>query len=201
MNWSDESRMRAEGLLERYPDRRSAVMPLLYIAMREEGRLTDAGMRHVAELTGMSAVQVEAIASFYTMFKREVGEHLVSVCTSVSCYLLGGEAVLAAVADEAGVSSGETTPDGALTVESVECIGACGGAPAVQVDYELIEGITEPKARELCRWLVDESPDSVVSDELQDRFGGVRSFDWGPQDATAAAGPIPAFGPYGSAAS
>jgi len=153
MTWPPDTMQRAEAVLAHYPERRSAVMPLLYIAMREDGRLTEEGMRRVADLTGMTSVQVESVASFHTMYKRRVGAHVVSVCTSISCHLLGGREVLAAVSDETGVPAGETARDGSITIESVECIGACGGAPAVQVDYELVEGVTPEKGRELCRWL------------------------------------------------
>jgi NADH-quinone oxidoreductase subunit E len=196
--WSEAARARAESLVASYPDRRSAVMPLLYIAMHQEGRLTEDGIVAVAELTGLSTAQVHGVASFYTMYKREVGRHLLSVCTSISCHLLGAEEVLGAPADEATVVAGGTADDGSVTVEAVECIGACGGAPAAQVDYETVEGLTAETVRALCRWLIDETPAEVRSDDLQERFGGRRSFDWGPEDETAAIGPVPAFGPYGT---
>lgn len=190
---------RAHEIVASYPDKRSAVMPLLYLAMHEEGRLTSDGIRSVAELTGITSVQVDAIATFYTMYKEKVGRHLVSVCTSISCHLLGASEVLAAAADEAGVSPGGTTDDGALTVEGVECIAACGGAVAAQVNYEFVEGVTPEAVRSLCRWLIDEAPESVNSDDLQERFGSGQSFEWGPTDPTTVPGPVPAFGPYGTA--
>ena len=212
MTWDAATLARANALLAKYPERRSAVMPLLYIAMRHDGRLTDDGMRQVAELTGLTPVQVESVASFYSMYQRHLGAHVVSVCASISCHLLGGREVLSAVCDQTGIPAGETAADGSITVEAVECIGACGGAPAVQVDYELIEGITPEKARELARWLLTlppapslregESPRSGVvirSDDLQERFGGRRSFPVGPADPVGAVGPFPAFGPFGTA--
>lgn len=198
-NWSAETASRADALVALYPEPRSAVMPLLYLAMREEGRLTDEGMQEVAARTGITAAQVLAVASFYTMFKREVGRHVVSVCRSIACHLLDSQAVMDAIADESGVPAGETADDGSLTVETVECIGACGGAPAIQVDYEMVEGLTPEKGRELVRWLLDEQPELVRSDDLQERFGGRRSFDWGPEDPAGAVGAYPAFGPYGTA--
>ena len=199
MSWSPATLERAQAILAQYPQRRSAVMPLLYIAMREDGRLTDEGMRQVAQLTGLTSVQVESVASFYSMYKRHVGAHVVSVCTSISCHLLGGRELLATMSDETGVPPGETAVDGSITVESVECIGACGGAPAVQVDYELVEGVTPEKGRELCRWLRAERPTLVRADELQKRFGGIRSFPAGADDPVGAVGPFPAFGPIGTA--
>ena len=190
----------AQQLLKRYPDKRSGVMPLLYMVARAEGHITDDGMRQVAELTGLTAAQVQSVASFYTMFKREdTGKYLISVCTSISCFLLGADEVLAAIVDETEVPDGETGTDGMFSVEHAECIGACGGAPAVQVNYELVEGVTADKARGLCQWLRDGRPAVVKSDEMQQLFGGQRSFDWGPSEDVGSAGPYPAFGPYGTA--
>jgi len=199
MTWDRQTDERAAVILARYPEKRSAVMPLLYLAMHEDGFLTNDGMRRVAGLTGLSAAQVEAVASFYTMYKRDaVGKYLVSVCTSVSCMLLGGDDVLDAIADETGVPDGETGEDGLFSVEHVECIGACGGAPAVQVNYELAEGVTPTQGRALCRWLSEERPGTVRGDDIQERFGGQRSFDWGSAEDEGATGAVPAFGPLGT---
>lgn len=198
MTWPPDTLQRARDIIARYPEARSAVMPLLYVAMRSDGGLTDAGMRQVAELTGLTPVQVESVATFYSMYKRHVGAHVVSVCTSISCHLLGGRDVLDAMAEATGIPAGETAPDGSLTLESVECIGACGGAPAVQVDYELIEGVTAGQGVELCKWLSSTRPAVVHGDELQERFGGRRSFPKGPDDGVGAVGPYPAFGPLGT---
>lgn len=198
-DWSTENRERAAKLVAAYPDRRSAVMPLLYVASLEHGHVTDEAMSQVARLTGMTAAQVQAVASFYTMYKRhDVGKYLVSVCTSITCYLLGADEVLAAVEAETDTPDGETSGDRLFSVEHVECLGACGGAVAVQVNYELIEGVSSAKGTELCRWLRDASPDPVFGDEMQALFGSQRSFDWGPAERQGATVPVPAFGPYGS---
>ncbi len=176
--WSEAAEERARQIISRYPQPRSAMMPLLYIAMKEDldrgaDRLTEDGMRRVADLVGVTPAQVVAVASFYTMYKRDrVGQYLVSVCTSLSCWLDGADDVLRAVEAEAGVPSGHTDRDGTITPEHVECIGACGGAPAVQVNYEFVEGVTPGRAREMVRWLRSEAPDQVTGDDLQDRFGG-----------------------------
>ncbi len=201
-DWSHANQERAQQLMARYPDVRSAVMPLLYIASLEHGHVTDEGMRQVAELIGLTPAQVHSVASFYTMYKRDgVGRYLVSVCTSISCFLRGADDVLAAVEEATGTVDGETSDDGMFSVEHVECIGACGGAPALQVNYEFVEGVTPDKAVALCRWLADGRPDVVRSDEMQALFGGRASFDPGPADPEGAIAPVPAFGPYGSAAS
>jgi len=199
-NWSYESQQRAEDLLGKYPEKRSAVMPLLYLAALEYGHVTNDAMRDVAELTGLTPAQVQSVASFYTMYRREpVGKYVVSVCTSISCYLRGADAVLEAIEDEAGILDGETTPDQLISVEHVECSGACGGAPAVSVNWELIEGLEPDKARDLVKWLREAQPDVVFGDEMQLLFGGRRSFDWGPREPEGAIAPLPAFDPYGTA--
>lgn len=197
--WSHSNRQRAARLLEEYPDRRSAVMPLLYLAAVEHGMVSPAAQKDVATLTGLTAAQVQAVASFYTMYKREnVGDYLISVCTSISCFLIDADEVLAAIVEETGTPDGETSPDGLFSVEHVECIGACGGATAVQVNYELVEGVTPGKGRDLCRWLRDAGPDVVFADEMQQLFGGTRSFDWGPTDPDGASVALPALRAYGT---
>jgi NADH-quinone oxidoreductase subunit E len=174
-------------------------MPLLYLAMAEEGHLSDEGMEEVAEWCEITPAQVLSVASFYTMYKRErTGDYLISCCTSISCMLLGGDDVLHAVEDESGVPHGETDDDGLLSVEHVECLGACGGAPAVQVNYELIEGVTPDKGRELVRWLKKARPEVVNTDEIQKLFGERRSFDWAIPDDGGATGPYPAFDRLGT---
>lgn len=174
-------------------------MPLLYLAMAEDGYLTNEGMEEVAAWCDITPAQVQSVASFYTMYKRErTGKYLVSCCTSISCMLLGGDDVLHAVEDESGVPHGETDDEGLLSVEHVECIGACGGAPAVQVNYELIEGVTPEKARELVKWLKKAKPAVVNTDEMQSLFGDKLSFDWAVSESDGAVGPYPAFQPLGT---
>ncbi len=198
-DWSAPNQERARTLLEAYPERRSAAMPLLYLASLEHGHLTPAAMAQVAELTGLTSAQVQSVASFYTMYKRDhVGRYLISVCTSISCFLMGADDVLEAIEEETGTPDGTTSSDGTFSVEHVECIGACGGAPAVQVNYELVEGVAPERGATLCRWLRESSPEVVVTDEMQKYFGGVRSFDWGITETVGAIAPVPAFGPYGS---
>ena len=152
MTWGADTLKRADDVIARYPQKRSAVMPLLYMAMKEDGRLTDEGMRQVAELTGLTPAQIQSVASFYVMYKTEAqGKYLVSVCSSISCFLLGADEVLHAVEQAAGVPAGEA--DDEIGVEHAECIGACGGAPACLVNFELVEGLTPEKAGVMIEWL------------------------------------------------
>ncbi|NND83844.1 MAG: hypothetical protein HKN46_01710 [Acidimicrobiia bacterium] len=199
MTWSPESMARAELILTKYPQKRSAVMPLLYIAMKEDGYLTDEGMATVGELTGLTSAQVQAVATFYVMYKTEPkGKYLISVCTSISCYLMGADDVLHAIEDAAGIPAGET--DDTIAVEHAECIGACGGAPACLVNYELVEGLTPDKGRDMVAWLRKALPEVINTDELQTLFGGDTSFDWAVKEENGATGPYPAFPAFGTAA-
>jgi len=199
-HWSRENQANAEAIIDSYPEVRSAVMPLLYIASLEHDYASDEAMREVASLTGITPVQLQSVASFYTMFRRDnPGDYLVSVCTSIACFLRDADDVLEAIEDAIAGASGETTSDGLITVEHVECIGACGGAPAVQVNYETIEGLTPEMATGLIKWLTDTKPEVVLADEMQQLFGGQQSFNWGPRESEGAFRPVPAFGPLGSA--
>jgi NADH:ubiquinone oxidoreductase subunit E len=199
-HWSRENQANAEAIIDSYPEVRSAVMPLLYIASLEHDYASEDAMREVASLTGITPVQLQSVASFYTMFRRDnPGDYLVSVCTSIACFLRDADDVLEAIEDAVAGAIGETTSDGAITVEHVECIGACGGAPAVQVNYETIEGLTPEMATGLIKWLTDTKPDVVLADEMQQLFGGQQSFNWGPKESEGAFRPVPAFGPLGSA--
>lgn len=196
--WPEAVEERARTIVAQYPNRRSAVMPLLYLAMSQDGYLTEAGMSEVAEWVGITPAQVLSVASFYTMYKMEpVGRYLISCCTSISCMLLNADEVLDALEDETGAAS--VDQDNLIAVEHAECIGACGGAPAVQVNYELIEGVTAEKARQLVQWLRKARPEVVNTDEMQNLFGGKRSFDWAIQEKLGAIGPFPAYEPFGTA--
>ena len=198
MTWSQDSLERADQIISLYPEKRSAIMPLLYLAMKEDGYLTPEGIATVAELTEVTAAQVQSVATFYLMYKTEpVGDYLVSVCSSISCYLLGADDLLHAIEDESGIPAGES--DGSMGVEHAECIGACGGAPALLVNYELVEGVTPDKGRELVRWLREARPESISTEEMQQLFGGRKSFDWAVREPDAATGPFPAFQTYGTA--
>lgn len=199
-NWSLDNQEHASRILSMYPEKRSAVMPLLYLASLEHNHASEEAMSQVAELVGITATQVRSVSTFYSMFKQEpVGKYLVSVCASISCHLLGGDDVLESVEAAAGVANGQTSDDGVISVERVECIGACGGAPAVQVNYELVEGVTAEKGAALVAWLTETAPEVILADEMQQLFGGQRSFDWGPTESVGAIAAVPAFGPLGSA--
>ena len=116
-------------LRKRYPDERSATIPALQLAQAEYGWLSPDAFREVADALDTTPAYCMSVASFYDMFHLEpVGRHLVEVCTNVSCALNGAQQVLEALEGELGVHAGETTPDGEVTLRTVECAGGCGYA-------------------------------------------------------------------------
>jgi len=150
---SPELRDRAEAITARYPAgrERSAVMPLLYLAQSVEGYVTREALREVADLLGLRTAEVEAVASFYTMLRlRPTGEHVVSVCTNLSCALRGAKDVLRAARDAAGVpEAGELSEDGLITLHEEECLGVCEFAPVVQINAANHDGVTPDGVRAL----------------------------------------------------
>ena len=133
----------AQAIIARYPNPRSALVPLCHLAQEQDGYLTQDGMAHVAELIGCTPAEVYGTASFYEMFKlHPVGKYVVGVCTNISCMLAGGEELLDHCQSSLGVPVGGTTPDGMFTLEEVECSAACTVAPAVQVNYRYQENVT-----------------------------------------------------------
>jgi NADH-quinone oxidoreductase E subunit len=132
-----ELREQADAIVAKYPNSRSAVLPLLFLVQSVEGYVTDAGMKEVADILQLTPAQVLAAASFYTMLKKKPqGEYLVSVCRNIACTHLGGREVIAALEDRLGVKAGETTSDGRFTLEAAECLATCDGAPSLQINYE-----------------------------------------------------------------
>ena len=130
-------------LMGRYPEPRSALLPMLYLAQAEHGYVSRSAMIEIASLLDLSPAEVAAVSTFYTMFKRSpCGTWLVSVCTNVSCDLAGGTKIFEALKEALGPESGDITPDGLFTVEEVECLAACDGAPLLQINYENYERIT-----------------------------------------------------------
>lgn len=134
--FTSENLDKARALLEIYPDKRSALIPLSHLAQSQQGHLTQEAMEEIASLLDIEASEVLGTVSFYDMLHtEEVGRYLVGVCTNVACLLRGGLDLLDHAADVLGVPPGETTPDGLFTLEEVECVAHCDKAPCVQVNY------------------------------------------------------------------
>lgn len=134
----------ARKIMGRYPSgrERSALLPLLYLAQSEHGYVSTDAMGEIASLLELTKAEVAAVQTFYTMFKRHPqGRWLVSICTQPSCTLAGANEIKARLEADCGISCGGTTEDGLVSLEEVECLCACDGAPVVSVNYENYEKI------------------------------------------------------------
>jgi len=200
MSWDKELIEKANEIIELYPEKRSALGPLLYLAQEKDGHISNDSIVEISNLIGITEVQVKSVASFYSMYKEEqTGKYLLSVCKSISCEINDSRSVINSVKDFTGLENYETDNDKVFTFEEVECIGACGGAPAVQVNYETVEGLTPEKSIQMCEWLKNERPEIIVAEELQDKFGGIKSFDWAIKDNSGSSYSVPGFQNIGTA--
>ncbi|MFP5283183.1 MAG: NADH-quinone oxidoreductase subunit NuoE [Actinomycetes bacterium] len=134
----------------RYPQARSALLPMLHLVQSVEGRVTPAGIETCADILGLSAAEVSGVATFYTMYKRRpVGEYHVGVCTTALCAVVGGDDVYARLQAHLGIGTDETTPDGKITLEHIECNAACDYAPVMMVNWEFFDNTTPDRAVEV----------------------------------------------------
>jgi NADH-quinone oxidoreductase subunit E len=141
---------RAAEIIGRYPRARSALLPLLHLVQSEEGYVSADGIEFCAEQLGLSEADVTGVVSFYTMYKRRpVGEYHVGVCTTALCAVMGGDAIFADLQEHLGVGNGETTADGKVTLEHVECNAACDYAPVMMVNWEFFDDMTPQSARDV----------------------------------------------------
>jgi NADH-quinone oxidoreductase E subunit len=141
--FSDEGRKEVEELLRCYPDKRSAVIPVLHIAQREFGWISEPVMAYVAGLLDLTPPKVFEVLTFYTLFNQKpVGKYHLQVCRTLPCALAGGENLIRHLAKTLGIRPGETTPDGTFTLRTVECLASCGTAPMMQVNDAYYENLT-----------------------------------------------------------
>jgi NADH-quinone oxidoreductase subunit E len=134
----------------RYPQPRSGLLPMLHLVQSAEGRVTAEGINACAEILGLTAAEVSGVATFYTMYKRKpVGEHHVGVCTNTLCAVMGGDQIFAELKEHLEVGNDETTADGKVTLEHVECNAACDFAPVVMVNWEFFDNQTPESAKAL----------------------------------------------------
>ena len=200
MSWEKALIDKAKEIIDMYPQKRSALGPLLYLAQEKDGYISNDSIVEISNLIGITEVQVKSVASFYSMYKEEqTGKYLLSVCKSISCEINDSRSVIDYVKNFTGLENYETDTEKVFTFEEVECIGACGGAPAVQVNYETVEGLTPEKSLQMCEWLKEERPEIIVAEELQEKFGGVKSFDWAIKDNTGSSYSVPGFQNIGTA--
>jgi NADH-quinone oxidoreductase subunit E len=154
MAFSQEALARLEAdaaqIIAKYPRSRSALLPLLHLVQSEEGHVSAEGIAFCARALGLTDAEVTAVATFYTMYKRHpVGEYHVGVCTNTLCAVMGGDAIYASLTEHLGTGHNETTADGKISVEHIECNAACIYAPVVMVNWEFFDNMTPASAREL----------------------------------------------------
>ncbi len=159
--FSDARLAEIRELVARYPAPRSALLPVLHMAQEDFGWLSPEVQQMVADVLGVSLMHVREVVTFYTMFREQPrGRYLMEVCTNASCMLNGANELVRHMCDRLGIKVGETTPDGLFTVTEVECAGACGGAPVVQINNEYHECATS------------EQMDAFIDEKRREAEGG-----------------------------
>lgn len=155
--FSPENKETVDRLLAKYPEGRqaSAVIALLDLAQRQhDGWIPQAAIEHIADVLGMAKIRVMEVATFYTMFNLEpIGKYHLQVCGTTPCWLRGSDDVFAAIKEELGISTGQSTEDGLFTVTEVECLGACVNAPMVQINDDFYEDLTKENFKAVLRAL------------------------------------------------
>ncbi|MBX3066152.1 MAG: NAD(P)H-dependent oxidoreductase subunit E [Anaerolineae bacterium] len=147
---SEKYQERINKIFAKYPDKRSAVMPLLYVAQEEYGYITPESIDEVATLCELDPTQVSSVAGFYTMYRETPkGKYWLQVCTDFPCALRGAEEYHHQLLDHLGIKEGETTADGMFTVEHVMCLAACDRAPMLQCNFHFHENLDMEKTKKL----------------------------------------------------
>ncbi|WP_024805135.1 NADH-quinone oxidoreductase subunit NuoE [Nocardia sp. BMG51109] len=146
----DRLEVEAKQIVDCYPQPRSALLPLLHLVQSVEGYVSGTGIEFCAEQLGLTGAEVTAVATFYSMYRRTpTGDYHVGVCTNTLCAVLGGDEIFAELKRHLGIQHGETTADGAVTLEHIECNAACDYAPVLMVNWEFFDNQTPGSARAL----------------------------------------------------
>jgi NADH-quinone oxidoreductase E subunit len=157
VEFSPAAKAKFEQALTRYPIKRAAIMPTLWLAQEEFGWLSEEALAYVAELLELSPAFVASVASFYTMYyRRPMGRHHVQVCTNLSCVLRGADDIVDCLRSRLGIGLGETTADQRFSLSEVECLGSCGTAPMMQVNDDYWENLTPERTLEIVERLARE---------------------------------------------
>ncbi len=150
LEFSQETLKQFDEVVSRYPEKKSAILPVLYMAQKEFGHLSQEAIEYVANLMDIPAAHLYGIVTFYTMFNmKPVGRHHLQVCRTIPCALLGSERIINYLKKKLGINLGETTPDGKFTLSEVECLASCGTAPVMQVNDDYCENLSEEKIEKI----------------------------------------------------
>ncbi len=144
--FSPETLKQFDDVVSRYPEKKSAILPVLYMAQKEFGHLSQDAIEYVANLMDIPAARLYGIVTFYTMLNmRPVGRHHLQICRTLPCALRGSERITNHIKKKLGINLGETTPDGKFTLSEVECLASCGTAPVMQINDDYCENLSEEK--------------------------------------------------------
>lgn len=150
MALTEETRAEMQDLASRYPQARSALLPMLHLAQSVEGYVTPDAIEMCAQVLGLTTAEVKAVATFYTMYKHQpVGEYHIGVCINPGCGILGGDAIWDALSDDLGVGHDEVTADGKFSLERIECQAACTHAPVLTANWEFMDDMTIESSRQM----------------------------------------------------
>ncbi|MDO5735964.1 MAG: NADH-quinone oxidoreductase subunit NuoE [Propionibacteriaceae bacterium] len=145
-------------LADRYPQSRSALLPMLHLVQSVDGRVSPRGIEVCADILGITTAQVSGVATFYTMYKRRpAGTHHVGVCTTALCAVMGGDILLERAKAKLGIDEGQTTPCGKVSLERLECNAACDYAPVMMVNWEFFDNMTPGTTDELLEALMNDA--------------------------------------------
>lgn len=190
----------AAAITARYPEARSGLLPLLHLVQSEDGYISADGIDFCARVLDLTTAQVSAVATFYSQYKRHPnGTYTVGVCTNTLCAIMGGDAIFEDLSRRLGVGHDETTPDGAITLERIECNAACDYAPVMMVNWEFFDNQTPESAADVVDRLIagepvapTRGPDRVPTFKEVSRL--LAGFDDGLADQGVAAGPASLVG-------
>ena len=150
MSLSESTRLQAREIISRYPQARSALLPMLHLVQAEEGYVSADGIALCADELSLTTAEVAAVATFYTMYHRKpAGEYHVGVCINPGCGILGGDAIWEKLSARLGIGHDEVTPDGKISLERIECQAACTHAPVMTANWEFLDNMTPESAIEV----------------------------------------------------
>jgi NADH-quinone oxidoreductase subunit E len=147
MSLSESTRVQARDIISRYPQARSALLPMLHLVQSEEGYVSADGIALCADELSLTTAEVAAVATFYTMYHRKpAGEYHIGVCINPGCGILGGDAIWEKLSSRLGIGHDEVTPDGKISLERIECQAACTHAPVMTANWEFLDNMTPESA-------------------------------------------------------
>lgn len=148
--FSEENLKKIDNILQKYPVKRPAVMPVLYLAQEQNGFISGEVMKEVASLLSITPEDVLGVVTFYTMYyQKPMGKYHIQVCTNVSCMLRGAYEIYDSIKEKLGIDNMQVTDDQVFSIEEVECMGSCGTAPMIAINEDYYENLNKEKVDEI----------------------------------------------------